>query len=79
MIHELRIYECVPGKLPDLNKRFATITLNLVGKARHQASRLLDHRDRRVQRGQTLYYIGLGSSAEREKRSGPRSALIRIG
>ena len=29
MIYELRIYECVPGKLPDLNKRFSTITLNL--------------------------------------------------
>ena len=30
MIYELRIYECVPGKLPDLNKRFSTITLKLV-------------------------------------------------
>ncbi len=29
MIHELRIYECVPGKLPDLLKRFDTITLKL--------------------------------------------------
>ncbi len=29
MIHELRIYEAVPGKLPELNKRFETITLGL--------------------------------------------------
>lgn len=29
MIHELRIYHCMPGRLPDLNKRFDTITLAL--------------------------------------------------
>lgn len=29
MIHELRIYHCMPGRLPDLNKRFETITLKL--------------------------------------------------
>lgn len=29
MIHELRIYECMPGKLPALNKRFETITLKI--------------------------------------------------
>src|SRR5271154_76900 len=29
VLYELRIYECVPGKLPDLNKRFSTITLKL--------------------------------------------------
>ena len=27
MIHELRIYHCMPGRLPDLNKRFETATL----------------------------------------------------
>src|SRR5260370_16412394 len=27
MIYELRIYHCVPGRLPDLLKRFDTITL----------------------------------------------------
>lgn len=27
MIHELRIYRCVPGRLPDLLRRFETITL----------------------------------------------------
>lgn len=32
MIHELRIYHCMPGRLPDLNKRFETITLKLWDK-----------------------------------------------
>jgi hypothetical protein len=29
MIHELRIYHCMPGRLPDLSRRFATVTLKL--------------------------------------------------
>ncbi|MBR0679594.1 NIPSNAP family protein [Roseomonas eburnea] len=29
MIHELRIYRCVPGRLPALLRRFDTITLKL--------------------------------------------------
>jgi hypothetical protein len=29
MLYELRIYDCVPGRLPDLLKRFDTITLKL--------------------------------------------------
>ena len=29
MIHELRIYQTMPGRLPDLNRRFETITLKL--------------------------------------------------
>ena len=29
MIHELRIYDCVPGRLPNLLKRFDTITLKI--------------------------------------------------
>ena len=29
MLYELRIYEAVPGRLPDLMKRFDTITLKL--------------------------------------------------
>jgi len=28
-MYELRIYHCMPGRLPDLNKRFDTITLRL--------------------------------------------------
>src|SRR3546814_2022053 len=29
MIHELRVYRCVPGRLPALLKRFETVTLKL--------------------------------------------------
>ena len=29
MIYELRVYRCVPGKLPELNNRFANITLKI--------------------------------------------------
>ena len=29
MIYELRIYHCVPGRLPELVKRFDTITFNI--------------------------------------------------
>ena len=29
MIYELRVYTCVPGKLPDLLKRFETTTLDI--------------------------------------------------
>ncbi len=29
MIYELRVYHCIPGRLPDLLKRFDTITLNI--------------------------------------------------
>ena len=32
MIHELRVYRCVPGRLPDLNRRFETVTLKLFEK-----------------------------------------------
>ena len=29
MIHELRVYRCVPGRLPALLKRFETVTLGI--------------------------------------------------
>jgi hypothetical protein len=29
MLYELRVYHCMPGRLPDLLKRFETITLGL--------------------------------------------------
>lgn len=29
MLHELRIYTCVPGRLPDLVNRFANVTLKI--------------------------------------------------
>jgi hypothetical protein len=27
MLYEMRIYHCMPGRLPDLNKRFEAVTL----------------------------------------------------
>jgi hypothetical protein len=32
MMYELRIYHCVPGKLPELHKRFEGVTLKLFAK-----------------------------------------------
>jgi hypothetical protein len=29
VIHELRVYRCMPSRLPDLSKRFETVTLRL--------------------------------------------------
>ncbi len=67
MLHELRIYHCVPGRLPALNKRFETVTLKLWEK----------HGIRQVgfwttligPSNQTLHYLlQWDSLAEREKR-----------
>ena len=67
MIYELRIYHCVPGRLPDLIKRFDTITLKLWDK----------HRIRQAgfwttlvgESSQALYYfLQWESLAEREKK-----------
>ncbi len=32
MIHELRVYRCMPGRLPDLLRRFEAVTLKLWDK-----------------------------------------------
>lgn len=32
MLHELRIYHCMPGRIGDLNARFANVTLKLWDK-----------------------------------------------
>lgn len=32
MIYELRVYHCLPGRLPDLLKRFETVTVRLFEK-----------------------------------------------
>jgi hypothetical protein len=60
MLYELRIYHCAPGRLPDLNKRFETITLNIwerfgiratgfwtvmVGESNHDLYYLLEWKD----------------------------------
>lgn len=60
MIHELRVYHCAPGRLPDLNRRFETITLKLwekhgirqvgfwtvtIGESNHDLYYLLEWKD----------------------------------
>lgn len=60
MIHELRIYHCLPGRLPALNKRFETVTLEiwkkhgirqagfwtvLIGESNHDLYYLLEWED----------------------------------
>jgi hypothetical protein len=46
MIYELRIYQCVPGKLPALLKRFETKTLDIWKKHGIRTGRVLDGADR---------------------------------
>lgn len=67
MIHELRIYHCLPGRLPALLKRFETVTLGLWEK----------HGIRQAgfwtvligPSNQTLYYLlAWESLAERERK-----------
>lgn len=60
MLYELRIYHCAPGRLPDLNKRFETITLKiwerfgirpagfwtvLIGESNHDLYYMLEWKD----------------------------------
>lgn len=67
MIHELRIYDCVPGRLPDLLKRFDTITLKLWEKhGIKQAgfwTTLIGESNQRL-----TYMLAWESLAEREKK-----------
>ena len=67
MIHELRMYECVPGKLPELNKRFDTITLKLWDK--HGIRQAGFWTTIIGESNQTLYYLlAWESLAEREEK-----------
>lgn len=69
MIHELRIYHCMPGRLPDLNKRFESATLAIWEKhGIRQAGfwTVLVGPD-----NQSLYYLlEWDSMAERERKWG---------
>jgi hypothetical protein len=67
MLYELRIYECVPGKLPDLNKRFSTITLKIWEK--HGIKQAGFWTTVIGESNQTLYYmLAWDSLADREKK-----------
>jgi hypothetical protein len=67
MIYELRGYECVPGRLPDLLKRFDTITLKIWEK--HGIRQAGFWTTLIGESNQTLHYLlAWESLAEREKK-----------
>ena len=67
MIYEMRIYYCVPGKLPDLLNRFDTITLKLWEK--HQIRQAGFWTTLIGESNQVLYYmLAWESLAEREQK-----------
>jgi hypothetical protein len=67
MIHELRIYDCVPGQLPRLLNRFDTITLKLWEK--HGIRQAGFWTTLIGENNQRLYYLlEWESLAEREKK-----------
>jgi NIPSNAP len=67
MLYELRIYHCVPGKLPDLLKRFDTITLKLWEK--HGIKQAGFWTTVIGESNQILYYmLSWNSLAEREQK-----------
>ena len=69
MIYELRIYNCVPGRLPALLKRFETQTLEIW--ARHGIRQAGFWTTVIGESNQNLYYLlAWESLAEREKKWG---------
>ena len=69
MIHELRVYRCVPGRLPALLKRFETITLGLW--ERHGIRQAGFWTVAVGESNQDLYYLlAWESLAERERKWG---------
>jgi hypothetical protein len=67
MIYELRIYYCVPGRLPDLLKRFDTVTLKLWEK--HKIKQAGFWTVLVGESNQALYYmLAWDSLADREKK-----------
>ena len=67
MLHELRIYHCLPGRLPALNRRFESVTLKLW--ERHGIRQVGFWTVAVGPSNQALYYLlEWESLAEREKR-----------
>jgi hypothetical protein len=67
MLYELRVYECVPGRLPDLLTRFDTITLKLWEQ--HGIKQAGFWTTVIGESSQTLYYFVVWDSlAERERK-----------
>jgi hypothetical protein len=67
MLYELRVYHCIPGRLPDLLKRFDTITTRIW--QRHGIEQAGFWTVAIGDSNQTLYYfLKWESLAEREKK-----------
>ncbi len=67
MIYELRVYHCVPGRLPDLLRRFETITLKIW--QRHKIEQAGFWTVLVGESNQALYYLlKFDSLADREKK-----------
>ncbi len=67
MIYEMRVYRCIPGRLPSLLKRFETVTLKLFEKhGIRQAgffTTLIGESNQEL-----TYFLAWDSLAEREKK-----------
>ena len=66
VLYELRVYECLPGRLPNLNARFADHTLKLFEKhgiknIGYWTSNIGDYSDR------LIYILGFESMEQRER------------
>ncbi len=66
MIYELRIYDCMPGRLPDLNNRFANITIPLWKK--HGIRPVAFWTEEIGTSNRLVYMLQWESLAEREKK-----------
>jgi hypothetical protein len=69
MLYELRTYHAMPGRLPDLHKRFAEITLGFFQK---HGIRVVGFWTNEIggSSDQLLYILGYESLADREKKWG---------
>lgn len=66
MIYELRIYEAMPGRLPDLNNRFATYTCKLFEK--HGIKNVGYWTEDIGTSNRLIYILGYESLADRDKK-----------
>ena len=67
MLYEMRVYDCVPGRLPALLKRFESVTLGLwqkhgIRQAGFFTTLIGEHNQ------QLTYFLAWESLAEREKK-----------
>ena len=67
MLYELRTYSAMPGRLPDLNKRFAEITLGFFKKHGIQVVGFWTN-ELGGSSDQLLYILAYDSLADREKK-----------